>query len=427
MGIQRLSGRIIILILLIGASTLTYFIANRARYTPNDKLYVQYSNDDIRRMQLLYRLDELNGNNLEEIFGQGNLIDVSQQTLDSPIVELNGHTLREVFEDGNVFSEFNIPGVYNATVTKPTINSWIMNYTYTGEIDTYYTRYESTRTKEMLYINFDLVSKQGTSRIYNDDVSYTSTLSKYEINIGNHSSIFIPTTFQLNIPLFFLSNSSDFDNVLFENIIYIPMETLGISTLSTAQMDYYYSIYQELNDLDGGLNNEVSNNFYTNEHVIIYIESLKTKKQYSPLFEKTFNLMSDAEIKIQLDMFIQQPQNFINYNDLNWFPSQAQLDLYYQKYLEILEGNRVLSVALGSIDTNGRDYYHLDAKDYQDLGNNAWVSFQNITSENGQLMQVTGTMQSVVEFIKNTIGTLDSFFRDLGNTMKSIRDSLKWW
>lgn len=74
----------------------------------------------------------------------------------------------------------------------------------------------------------------------------------------------------------------------------IPITDLIIGT----PQEIYYPVYQKI--LIGNVN-EITGDFYLNNDYYIYLPPLITGKQYSPLFNTTFDLMLDNEIKLQLD------------------------------------------------------------------------------------------------------------------------------
>ena len=82
--------------------------------------------------------------------------------------------------------------------------------------------------------------------------------------------------------------------------------------------------------------NNVVNNYY-DDVLIINISQLKINKQYSPLYETTFDLMSDSEIKEQMDLWVQENYGFIDYDTLGWYPTQYELQYFYDIYTILKE------------------------------------------------------------------------------------------
>ena len=80
------------------------------------------------------------------------------------------------------------------------------------------------------------------------------------------------------------------------------------------------------------------------------ISTLIANKQYSPLFNTTFDLMSDTDIKTQMDEFVAKPYLFINYTDLGIDTlTTTQMDYWFSVYqnpnllngLEIMDDNEL--------------------------------------------------------------------------------------
>lgn len=71
---------------------------------------------------------------------------------------------------------------------------------------------------------------------------------------------------------------------------------------------------------------------------VFNISTLITNHQYSPLYKTTFDLMTEEEIKLQMDEFVEKPYLFIDYDSFGYFPNQQRLekDYYiYQRYLNL--------------------------------------------------------------------------------------------
>ena len=69
---------------------------------------------------------------------------------------------------------------------------------------------------------------------------------------------------------------------------------------------------------------------------LINISILIANKQYSPLYSTTFDLMSDAQIKAQMDLWVQNPQYWLDYDALGFELIQSQLEIYYNLYVTTL-------------------------------------------------------------------------------------------
>jgi len=62
------------------------------------------------------------------------------------------------------------------------------------------------------------------------------------------------------------------------------------------------------------------------------ISTLIANKQYSPMFNTTFDLMSDANIKSQMDRFVQYKHEWLDFDTLEWYPTQQELEDAYTEY-----------------------------------------------------------------------------------------------
>jgi len=162
---------------------------------------------------------------------------------DSPISELNGLTLNEVFENNNL-DTYNQISYSNAELIISN-NNWTMNYVYLSETQSWYVRKGKTgNSTNYKYLRFNYVSKVGNARIYSDDIGYISDMSRYNFDYGVQSYILIPRNNQYDLPFYIRASSSDFNNVLFEDVLLIDLTDLGIDNLTKEQIDYYYNLYQ---------------------------------------------------------------------------------------------------------------------------------------------------------------------------------------
>jgi len=71
----------------------------------------------------------------------------------------------------------------------------------------------------------------------------------------------------------------------------------------------------------------------TSDYLYLFnITDLIDDEQYSPLFDTTYDLMNDADIQTQMDYFIENPNLYINFDELEWYPDQTQLEYFYEIY-----------------------------------------------------------------------------------------------
>jgi hypothetical protein len=371
MGIQNVSSRVIIFILLLGVSTITYFIANQDRYVPNDQLYVEYTEQDILDMQLDYTLSDLNDHTLDEVFGQGNLLDSEQ-----------------LVTNGGV--DTNVTGWDKSNSTNEWLTGGYLRNTATGGVAS-----GITYTPTCAMVSGNIYYFKTRARV-------TNTLATGILISG------ISTT---------PAGSTSF--VPAQNIWY-EFGDIFTSTLTSTRIPFGIGhYYANITDATGAVM-EVDYAYAFN------ISTLIGNKQYSPLYNTTFDLMSDAQIKAQMDLWVQNPQYWLDYDQLGIYLTQDELEEYYQMYLDILDGERVIDLALGTIDMNGKDYYHLSVSDYEDLGNNGVVDFKYLFSENGPLLSVSKTLKVVKNFIEKGIESFGNFIDGYVSLMQKIKDFLIW-
>jgi hypothetical protein len=279
-------------------------------------------------------LTQLSGDSIEQLFERDTIADLTL-TLDTPISELNNHTLREVFETGNMitngdftngingWTSVNSMKVLNTTDYKSSPASISQNnykqalYQDIAGLSTdfffvsFYSKYISGAYYPLLSIrDFQAFSNstflENTSSQWSSQTAISSKINGLRIMLGH---------FATDVSI----------SCLYDNIIVLNLTSLGIDTLTVEQMDYYYSLYRELLDLDGDLPVQYSNGIYTNDEEIIYVTPLITAGQYSPLFDSTFDVMTDADIEDQLDDWLVRG---FNYPQLTYELTEAQL-LYF--------------------------------------------------------------------------------------------------
>ncbi|MDD4157270.1 MAG: hypothetical protein PHY08_11925 [Candidatus Cloacimonetes bacterium] len=325
MGIQNISGRIIIFILLLGASTITYFIANKDRYVPNDQLYIEYTEQQLLDMQLDYSLSDLNGHTLDEVFGN------------------IPHDVYGFSLPNNVISGFSIHDDKTYHVQR------VKKYTLqASDFDLLFTGYSNVDTVRVSNVNLnDIVSPTQ----YSTGQVYFNGFNQY---LGINANLATPPS-------------------------YIYGSNWGVRPELIVSKGAYASLAEAQADLAG---------------TDIY-----------------YQLATPIEIEIL---------------DIDTLTIE-QMIYYYQMYLEILDGERVLDIALGTIDSNGKDYYHLSVSDYEDLGNNGVVDFKYLFSENGPLLSVSKTLKVVKNFIETGIESFGNFIDGYVRLMQDIKDFIIWW
>lgn len=364
MGIQNVSGRVIIFILLLGVSTITYFIANKHRYVPNDQLYVEYTEQQLIDMQLDYPLIYLNGYTLDEVFGQGNLLDASQLVTN---------------------------GDFDTTV-----NNWNPIFSTILWLTGGYAQNTGSNTS-------------GSPRLA--QAVFNTTNKFYAITRAR-----VTNALAVSLSIRHGSTSIQLQNAPVQNQWYVLS---GVVTATSTDLNIFH-IYNNTTDSNGAVM-EIDYAYAFN------ISTLITAKQYSPLYQTTFDLMSGAQIKAQMDAWVKDPQYWLDYDQLGIYLTQAEMEEYYQMYLDILDGERVVDEVLVTIDSNGKDYYHLSVLDYEDLGNNGVVDFKYLFSEKGPLLSVSKTLKVIKNFIETGIESFGNFIDGYVSLMQKIKDFLIWW
>jgi hypothetical protein len=172
-------------------------------------------------------------------------------TLDTPISELNNHTLREVFEDNKVNTLSNWVG------DDSTITYAVDEVKLTSSIDN--NLYPSMRCNEIstiiddnYYVRLDALKHStldGDIRLrlhfspYTSVASINTPISDTWYSLSAIYSTSVAGRWRIDHEL----DTGEYIKV--KNIYNINLDILGISP--TTDMDYYYSLYQELLDLDG--------------------------------------------------------------------------------------------------------------------------------------------------------------------------------
>jgi len=211
--------------------------------------------------------------------------------LDTPQYALGGNSLREVFEDGGLFQDAQL--LSNPNFTSDTV--W---------------------------------TKQGAWSISGGVANYDASAIQYigqPLTISKNNKYYFSFISIGNQPRFSLNNqngdgflsSTNYNNG-FNGIVFTP------SRDSTE-----FRIYAS--NINGGTVFTLDNTYLFN------ISTLIANKQYSPIYTTTFDLMSDAQIKIQMDSFVDIPEHWVDFDTLDWYPTQPQLEYFYNLYVLLVE------------------------------------------------------------------------------------------
>jgi len=214
----------------------------------------------------------------------------SKSQLDVSITDLNNHTLREVYENTSLFDSLQL--VTNGDFSNGT----------TGWVDS------GIITKSVTNGIIEIISQTNTSGISQ----------------------------QLNI-----------NGTKLYNLIRYKSSTAPFITITAPYQEYNYPIAIELSVFSSIVNTTPNTNFnilFRNRLAtqILYIDyiyafnisTLISNKQYSPIFNTTFDLMSDANIKTTMDLFVTKPYLFIDYEYYGIDSlTVEQMDYWYGVYV----------------------------------------------------------------------------------------------
>jgi hypothetical protein len=191
--------------------------------------------------------------------------DNNDMTLDTPLTELNNHTLREVFEDiiptywydelvdnklpNGVRNEI-VGTDYTQRVKKYTLQASDIIGLYTPPTNVDYVIMPLTIFNDIL--GFGIVDLLAT-KIFTDK---TIPLNNKTIDsLGSIWNHYIQASdFRFNVPNETYQTLAEVQADLVGTVIYYQLATPIVTHLdfavTTAQLDYYYSLYQDLQDLD---------------------------------------------------------------------------------------------------------------------------------------------------------------------------------
>ena len=181
-------------------------------------------------------------------FGHVELLTVDYHSIDTPIAELNNHTLREVFEDGNLFVNGDFSNgttgwqVINGslTIVQPNGNFYSNG---TSPLDIRKTISLENNNDYYFVNNYSSATNAnnlGAQILMGDQFIYNSTLSEMPYNI-----IFTTTSAHTQARWLIYGELVNGDRFSLGSLYLISQTTLGISSLTVAQMDTYFQMYQD--------------------------------------------------------------------------------------------------------------------------------------------------------------------------------------
>jgi hypothetical protein len=233
---------------------------------------------------------------------------------DIPIAELNGLTLNEVFDGTSLIeSEQDLPILTQSEFD----TNWQLGGSSAGVSKTYVV------TENVLTMTHTTSVSSRNFRVFTPTILSTD---KYYIHQ------------KLNINM--ISNSVL--NIIFQNrnnSVLVNDVTLETLTNNGGFQSYSYIVNPSGgNEFRVQYHDETGTSIGTStiqlkDVYLFNITNLIDNNQYSPIYETTFDLMSDAEIQTQMDNWIIYPQYFIDYNTLGIDTlTQAEMEEYFQTW-----------------------------------------------------------------------------------------------
>jgi len=226
--------------------------------------------------------------------------------LDFPLTPLNNHSLREIFEDTSMLEGLQLlsnPDFSDGTTGWTALNT---NISESGGI------LSATQT----------VSDAGG---FSQSFSFTSGIKYYHV-----TRVRVTNAIAISIRILYLPSGAIIaqQNTPIENQWYL------LSNVTTAGASQT-SLYIRQGYATGG---DALGKVVQSDYVYQFnISTLITSQQHSPLYEDTFNNLSDAQIKAQMALWVEFPDQFLDFDDFGWYPTQFQLEYFYDIYTILLE------------------------------------------------------------------------------------------
>jgi len=273
----------------------------------------------------------------EDLTYRGLFID-NNLTIDVPIAELNGLTLREVFEDSSILDDYQL--VTNGDFSDGT-TGW-QSYGGVGSI-----------------VNGGFVSTgDGTNNTVTTGISsgyFIDMLPSSKLNISSKATVTNSLCTSLSLIVAYYQDSSYITETNIKIQVNPVQDTeYDLSTIFTTRSIndynkiriYVRAVYPDVTSADTSVH--ITDYVYT-----FNISDLIANNQYSPLYSTTFDLMSDAEIKAQMDEFVEKPYLFIDYQLLGIDNlTTSQMDYYYSLYQAITNSESLPNEVLNGFYTN---------------------------------------------------------------------------
>jgi len=257
---------IILFILFVFGSTVMYFNNHKSTYMPGGNTYVEYTEQQMIDLQLDYG-----------------------------IADLNNHSLREVFEDYNLVPYNMTQSTHNGLTFK--IINGVSYISGTSTVYTSKTLYGAKSSSKWLMRNKIITGSSSASlyiispsgNVFVTNTAQTSLLTERPIT---------RVSYEINVNI-------TFDN--YSAIIWVvDVGYLGIDTLTVSQMDYWYSVYQDLKEKGyhqetrlalGTIDPNTGRDFYhldVQDYYDLGVNSIQGFKGLTTFIKATSSMISDV-------------------------------------------------------------------------------------------------------------------------------------
>lgn len=245
---------------------------------------------DIQELAIDDPLEQLEGDSIESFLARDRIIS-ENLTIDSEFADLNNHTLDEIFSTPLDLQDLNL-------VTNGDFSDGNTGYILTN------------------------------ATITNNELLYNSTTTGYAQKLS--PELKQNTTYYISFNVNLISRISGVYGI---RIMYPVIYELTTIQLGQQYISDLHTPNQNINGfIIGGISNGNGHAIFDNIN-IIDVTSLIIAQQYSPLYSTTFDLMSDSEIKTQLDYWVTNPHLYLDYETLGIdHLSQTDLEYYYEMY-----------------------------------------------------------------------------------------------
>lgn len=264
----------------------------------------------------------------------------SSSFLDLDIAELNNHTLREVFETNQLLtnSDFDNSTLWTTASASLNINNGIAGILATAQFGGLVKVPSPVISGNYYYIVTKIKSDSNQVRLlFGSSSKPHSGNNQYEMLSLKHLSTASHSSLTADF------RSSLWTTYYVDYIKLYNMNSLGISSLTVAQMDYWFNVYQSIKTgttqfPTGYVNSGTGYVFYSNTTtnvlltVNVFSNNFLDDSYYSPIYQDTFDELLLAQQTNQLSTWTNNMWQLLDFVDLNWFPTQTALTDFYTLY-----------------------------------------------------------------------------------------------